>query len=547
MRAPTRALRSALALGVLLALPCPGAAHPLGNFSISHYSGLTVAPDAVTLRYLIDMAEIPTFQAMQEAAIPSEPADPGTVRYLDEMARTLARGLRLDVDGRRLDLVVQAREITFPPGAGDLPTLKVRIVYRASLASVPASGAHTLTYRDDNYPDRVGWKEIVASGAGGVALRDSSVPTQDRSRELAEYPTDLLDSPPQDVAARLTFTRPALASAEPRDRRPGVPGGVRRPDVAESGREAPRGQPARAPRPEEAAPGPPAPAPQPGEVQREPAGRESPPETARRRRDAFSDLVATKELGPGIVLAALAVAAVLGAFHALEPGHGKTIVAAYLVGARGTVWHAIVLGVVVTASHTAAVYLLGGVTFYASRHVVPERLYPWLGLASGLTVAGLGAVLFVRRYAGAGGHGHDHGHHHGHHHHHDHPHGHDHDHGHHHEATAEHTHDPPRAAVSLRELVVLGITGGIIPCPAALVVLLSALSLRRVGFGLLLIVAFSVGLALVLIAIGVLMVYARQLMGRFREESPLLTRWLPLTSSAVITVIGLAIAVQAFR
>jgi len=265
-------------------------------------------------------------------------------------------------------------------------------------------------------------------------------------------------------------------------------------------------------------------------------------------RNAFTDLLTTKELGFGFTLIALAVAGSLGAFHALEPGHGKTVVAAYLVGSQGTAWHAFCLGLVVTASHTAGVYLLGAVTLYASRYVVPERLYPWLGVVSGLAIAGLGFALFLRRYAdAAAAHGHDHFHEHGHSRHHGpagHSHGPDHEVSHTHPGH-QHQHAEPGAGVSLPALVTLGITGGIVPCPAALVVLLSALSLNRVGFGLLLIVAFSVGLAAVLIAIGMLMVYAGRFMSRFKGDGPLINRWLPLASSAVITLVGLSIAVQA--
>jgi len=256
------------------------------------------------------------------------------------------------------------------------------------------------------------------------------------------------------------------------------------------------------------------------------------------------------------VFAAL-LAAALGAFHALEPGHGKTVVAAYLVGSRGTARHALILGLIVTASHTAGVYLLGGVTLYASRYIVPERLYPWLGAVSGLIIAALGFALFLRRYVGRdehhghAHHGHDHVHDHARdHQHHDHGHGDGHEHGHDHAHDQRHGHGhhhhlPAGQTVSLRELFALGITGGIVPCPAALVVLLSAVALRRVGFGLFLIAAFSVGLAAVLIAIGLLMVYARRLMARFQGEGRVVTRWLPLTSSAVMTVLGLAIAGQA--
>jgi len=246
-------------------------------------------------------------------------------------------------------------------------------------------------------------------------------------------------------------------------------------------------------------------------------------------RNAFPELIAAQQLGLGVVLFALVVAASLGAFHALEPGHGKTVVAAYLVGSRGTAWHALVLGLIVTASHTAGVYLLGVVTLYASRYVVPEPLYPWFGVTSGLTIAVLGVALVLRRYAGAGQ-PHAHAHHHAH----------DHGHG----AHSHHDHRPS-GTVSLRELVALGVTGGIVPCPAALVVLLSAVALGRIGFGLLLIVAFSIGLAAVLIGIGLLTVYARRFMSRFQREGRVITYWLPLTSAAVIAVSGVVIAAQA--
>jgi len=172
---------------------------------------------------------------------------------------------------------------------------------------------------------------------------------------------------------------------------------------------------------------------------------------------------------------------------------------------------------------------------------VPEQLYPWLSLFSGLTIALLGAMMFIRRFGGVGDHHHGPGgHHHG-------PGGHTHS----HDGLPAHTHGPGEAhnhasqPVSLRALVALGVSGGIIPCPAALVVLLTALSLHRVGFGLVLIVAFSIGLAAVLVAIGILMVYAGRLMTRFKEEGPLIQRWLPLTSSAVMTLLGFGIAIQA--
>ena len=255
-------------------------------------------------------------------------------------------------------------------------------------------------------------------------------------------------------------------------------------------------------------------------------------------RSALTELVTTQQLSPGMVGLALAVAIGLGVLHALEPGHGKTVVAAYLVGTRGTPRHALYLGLIVTATHTAGVYLLGAVTLYLSHYIVPERLYPWLGGISGLLITSLGCGLFLRRY-GDKSQAHTHIHSHAHHHetiHHDHPSAHE----------ASQAQSPGEETISCRALLALGVTGGIVPCPAALVVLLSAIALQRVGFGLLLIVAFSVGLASVLMTLGLLMVSTRHVIARVQGEGRLMTRWLPLTSAAVITVFGLAMIVQAF-
>jgi ABC-type nickel/cobalt efflux system permease component RcnA len=517
-------------------IPVVADAHPMGNFSINHYSGITVRANGIELRYLIDMAEIPTFQEIQDTGIVAETGHPSLDRYLARKAEDLEAGLVLELNGQRLAIRNASRNVIFSPGAGGLPTMKLGLTYRAALRDVLEPGLNRLGYRDRNFPDRAGWKEVVAEAGSGVALGISSVPEQDRSRQLTDYPTDLMNSPPQTVEASLTFAvdaPPSTASVVPRAfARP-----LRRPDEATRHVSRPAAnaeETAQASRnvSRTAADGKP--------LTLEPNRQATP-------RDRFTDLIPSGQGGLGIVLFAALVAATLGAFHALEPGHGKTVVAAYLVGSRGTARHAMLLGLIVTASHTAGVYLLGGVTLYASRYVVPERLYPWLGALSGLTIAGLGFCLFLKRYA-ARSHAHaasrahfhsrdgaDHGHSH---------HALD-GHGHHHHRHDHHHHLPASGTVSIRELLALGITGGIVPCPAALVVLLSAVALRRVGFGLFLIVAFSVGLAAVLIAIGLLMVYARRLMAQFEGHGPLITRWLPLTSSLTITVLGVAIAVQA--
>jgi ABC-type nickel/cobalt efflux system permease component RcnA len=521
-----------LLAAVVLGAPAAGHAHPMGNFSISHYAGIRVLATSIEVQYVLDLAEIPTFQEIQDSGIVAATGDASVGPYLTRKAEALGSGLLLELNGRRLTLEPGPREILFAKGAGDLPTMKLGIVYRAALDAGAVQPQNHLVYRDGNYPGRAGWKEVIAGTGPRVAVLEASVPERDRSRALADYPTDLLNSPPQDLEAAVTFT---VAPLPPIRDAAGSPA----PPAANRGRQGPERVTLPPVSPVRLAA---APAETPPSSERplrlEPNSRATP-------RDAFTALIATPEISASILVFAALLAAALGAFHALEPGHGKTVVAAYLVGSRGTARHALILGLIVTLSHTAGVYVLGGVTLYASRYVVPERLYPWLGAVSGLIIAALGFALFLRRYAGRAEHhghahhGHDHGHEHVHdhadgHHHHDHGH----DHGHHH-------HLPAGQTVSLRELFALGITGGIVPCPAALVVLLSAVALRRVGFGLFLIAAFSVGLAAVLIAIGLLMVYARRLMARFQGEGRVVTRWLPLTSSAVMTVLGLAIAGQA--
>jgi nickel/cobalt transporter (NicO) family protein len=527
-----------IALSAILAIPRAANAHPMGNFSINHYTKIVAGARTVELDYIIDMAEIPTFQEMKESALMPKAGDPGLAPYLAAQADRLKKGLALDAAGQSLRLECVSRQAIFPPGAGGLPTMKMGFVYQASLPHAIGASPVPLHYRDNNFAGRAGWKEIIAASGGGAVLDGSSVPLRDRSQELTNYPTDMLHSPPQTLEAEVALKAAAGAGWRATGNAAMAPG-----------------------------------------VKLE-ANRQGTP------RNAFTDLIKSNRVDLAFLLTAALIAAVLGGFHALEPGHGKTLVAAYLVGSRGTAGHAVLLGAVVTASHTISVYALGVITLYASQRVVPEQLYPWLGMASGLLVAGLGFALFIRRYHSTDAHAHsgyphrhadDHHHPHGddhqadHDHHHDHGHYHDHDHDHgqapepihrhtwwgghlrehaHGEAQHQHLHtdegvsNPPSVAISFKSLFALGITGGIVPCPAALVVLLGALAIHRVAFGLFLIVAFSAGLAAVLIGFGLAMVYARRFMSRFAARSPLTERWLPLASSAVITVVGLTIALQ---
>lgn len=243
---------------------------------------------------------------------------------------------------------------------------------------------------------------------------------------------------------------------------------------------------------------------------------------------------------PAFILSALAVAFFLGAAHALTPGHGKTIVAAYLVGSRGRLIDAFYLGGVVTLTHTFSVFVLGFITLYASRQFAPDKIFPWLSLASGLLVTGIGGWLVFRRWGGGHEHSHD-----GHHHHH-HGHSHDHDHQHHH-----HDHDHGDGhhhghAHGTSGLLSLGISGGLVPCPEAMVVLMLSVSMGRIAMGLGLLTAFSLGLAAVLIVIGCAMVWAGPVMKKVGGDSVWVKR-LPIISACVVTVLGLAMVVQAAR
>ena len=536
---------AALALVIGVLGPRCASAHPMGNFSISHFAGLHVTSGWLELRYILDLAEIPTFQEMQSTGIVPNPEDPRVTAYLAQKANALRSGLVVTLNGVPLELDIQSHDVIFPPGAGNLPTMKIGVVYRAYIEGVACPC--TLDYRDANYPERVGWKEVVATTAPGLRLATSTAATVSRSEQLANYPTDLISSPPQDLSARLVFELPAAAERGDVARGKRLPssgdgtGGGGHSTHAQSGARVNH---------------PPAPSGEltvsrevkPGNLALE-ANKQGTP------RSRFTELIATNQWGILFLLTAALVAAALGGLHALEPGHGKTIVAAYLVGSQGTAAHALLLGLIVTTTHTAGVYALGLITLYASKYIVPDRLYPWLGIGSGATVALLGLYMLRYRYAGHGhaqghhhhhcprghdeGHGHSHSHNHVHHSEHSHPHEH-----HQHEHVHEHTHGfEPQ--FSYKQLVMLGVTGGIIPCPAALVVLLSAVSLHRVAFGLYLILAFSLGLAAVLISIGLVTVYARRLLSLLPSDGPLVNRWLPMASATAITGLGLGIVVQA--
>jgi nickel/cobalt transporter (NicO) family protein len=521
-------------------IPREAQAHPLGNFTINHYSRLEFANEKARIDYVLDFAEIPTFQQKGKLD-PNEDgklSDAEARAYLDAKLPSLVESLHLRVGKEVLSLRVLDSSAAYRPGQGGLPILRIEAHLLADLPKDWEDHGAGL-YKDRAYEDHLGWREIVVRGGSGVAIRSSTAPSSSVSDELRKYPSDMLSSP-LDVR-EATFTL--------------VPGE--------------------------------------GAFADDPVG-----EAARNYNTSdysfksngyiskfyarLNSLISFTSSSPTVILISLLAALLWGALHAFTPGHGKTIVAAHLIGDRGTARHAAFLGLTVTLTHTLGVFALGGVAMYLSHYILPEALFPWLSVVSGLLVVVIGlSLLFSRsrdlfgtgsgkarriklRHAdGPHTHSHDghdhsyahaaHSHSHG-----GHEHSHEHDHSAHSHSHSfyEHTHShgghthshlPPGADDSqagIRSLVALGVSGGLVPCPAALVLLLSAISLGRLGFGMVLVVVFSMGLAVVLTCIGLLMVYARRLFERYAFEAHI-PRFLPVASAAAIALVGLVIVLGA--
>jgi nickel/cobalt transporter (NicO) family protein len=370
-------------------------------------------------------------------------------------AARLARNLVLTLDGRRVPLRVVDDRTTTRPGAGGLDTLRLDVVYRV------LGGGRRLSFEDTSFADRIGWREVTIAARDGGKVVSEDVPATSSSDELRAYPSDLLRSPLSVTSAEATVS---LGSS------PGKP-----PTIGSAG-------------------------------------------VSQHARGGLESLVAQGELSIGVLLLSLLIAAFWGAAHALTPGHGKAMVAAYLVGTKGTPRHAFLLGGTVTAAHTAGVFALGFVTLGLSAFIVPEQLYPWLTLVSGVLVVLVGASVLRQRLRSR-------------------PHALDHDHHH------PHDHDHTDALTS-KGILGVGVAAGLLPCPSALVVLLSAIALHRIMLGLALIVAFSLGLAATITGIGLVAVLARRTFGRVSLDGTFV-RALPAVSAALILVVGLVITARA--
>ncbi len=522
----------------------------LGNFTINQYCGLQLSHDAVNVHYSVVLGQLPALRELHAADANGDGVTSQTERdaYVQRLAPSYANQLQLTVDDVAVPLKAVHWTTSLPTEQGGF-SLRLDIDYSAALPPNVASGDHTLTFTNQNYAGRFGWQEIVVEPAASMAVfatdAFSTSLTGGLTEALAEMPAA---GPLNERAVHLKFARgSAPAGAQLLQPRPGS-----------------------APAPTRAA-------------ERTPGSTDG--TWLQRETRQLIDLISSAEVAPHVALIALLAALVLGALHALSPGHGKTVVGAYLIGSRATPRHALFLGVTVTITHTLGVFALGFATLFASRYVVPERLFPVLSLVSGLLVLGMGLVLLAQRWraarevikrrpdrgnaqrtgrratlafrpisqtmqigragrgfalAFAGGHHHaDHDHSHEHHHDHGATGGHGvgvvHSHG-----GRMHSHLPPGAAdeeVTWRSLLALGISGGLVPCPSAMVLLLAAVALNKTAYGLLLVVAFSIGLAMTLIAVGFAFLYARNRLSQ-RVRGGRWSQVLPVVSAGAITIIG---------
>ncbi|HEY7702789.1 MAG TPA: hypothetical protein VIB02_10790 [Candidatus Limnocylindrales bacterium] len=502
-----------VALAIAAALPACVLAHPLGNFTINHYAEVRVELDRVLLDVVIDHAEVPAFEARSDldldgdASISDDEIDAGRVAG----CRDLAGSLSLTADGEALQPRLLEAGLWFPRGVGGLSTMRQVCTFEAPLTvPIPPAGVE-LAYVDRSYAERAGWREIVARGSGVTLqavegeLRDTSL-----SERLSRYPEDSITTVVSDtmLAVLARPGGPSLPALDVMDASP-VDGEAPSPSTISPGG------------------GVASPAAIPGGI----SAAELP------------DIFRQADLTPMVMILSLAAAAALGAGHALTPGHGKTLMAAYLVGTRGSTRHAIGLGAAVSVSHTAGILALAAIIVTATDVVAPDVVVRWSPVVAAISILLIGVWMLLgevrrRRAEPAGlaqGRSHDHDHH-G-----PHPHDHPHDHGH------DHPHGPIPTTITWRSLFLLGLAGGLIPSTSALLILLGSIATGRPAFGLVLVVAFGLGMAAVMSGLGLVVVTARDRFDRVGGGVGLtrVRSAMPLIASVVVVGLGIVLTAQA--
>lgn len=535
--------RVGAALGVFVVAVLAGAgvagAHPLGNVSVNHYAGLIIGTDEIRIDYVLDLAELPALREQQDIDTDGdgELDDDERSSFEDQRCADLADELSLTVSGEAVPITSAGGEMGLLPGAAGLEILRLECDLRADVG-VSDEGTRVI-FTDDNPGSRVGWREVTAVG-DEVTLVESDVPAESISERLFEYPEDVATL---DVASAAIVADPGGAAAEV-------------PEISPFG------------------------------------------DRARAATDRFTSLVASDEITVPLVATSLVVAMVFGAVHSLAPGHGKSVIAAYLIGQQRDRRLALLLGVTVAFTHTLSVLLFGGF-ISLTQTVAPESLYPLFGVVSGLLFVGLGVLLLtqvLRRrrrqvsrpvvapalappvaIAAGGGavhlvpdhddhdaHGHPVDHAHGlHDHDHDHDHGHDHD-GHDHDGHDdghdhgdgwhEHQHIDIDAVASgelgWRGVILPGLAGGLVPSPSALLVFLGGLALGRAWFGVGLVLGYGIGIALTLVTAGWLLSRAGDSIagGSFLDRWPRvasLLGYLPMATAILVILGGLHLTFRA--
>jgi nickel/cobalt exporter len=433
----------------------PAQSHPFGNFSLNRFSALEIFEDKLVVHYVVDMAELPTFQelAIIDADRDERVESLELQTYAADLAKRLLLGVRVRVGDEFLPPRIVGSDGRLRPGNGSLNTLRIEADYEIELSG----DVDTIRYLDLNYSSFAGWKEVIAYAQPPVAVKESTVPTRSVSNALRSYPRNLLKDPPQVRSALIELGRSSNAVE-----------------------------------------------PNPSLEKREGA----PPEVL---GDRFASLIESSASLPGIAVALL-LALGLGAAHALGPGHGKSVMAAYLLGSAGRIRDAVAAGIAVSLMHTFSVAIVGLALLKASELFPAQTVFKWLSLAAGLVVLSIGAWLLTARLRRR---------------------------SHHH----EHEIPPDPSPLTARGLTAIAFSGGLLPSPSALVVLLSAVALGRIGFGVLLVAAFGLGLAAALAILGVAVVRARRIAGD--RLGPKVARLAPVASAAVVLVVGVLLTARA--
>ena len=463
--------------------------------------------------YVLDKAELRAFE--DRDAIAADRSGYG----LSQLA-AIATGLRVRVRGVDLALTATQPRVDLVPGQGGLNTVRVSAVFVAPLVGAAPEEVQSGEIVDGNEPTRIGWREVVVVARSDAVVVGSSAPSADASDELRHYPASQLQAPLDHRGATFQF-REGTRSVAALELRPPVAA------VSRAG-------------------------------------------------GTLTKLIERQRLSFAVVVGMLGVAFAFGCGHAVAPGHGKTVMASYLIGTRGRSIDAVFLGLIVSLMHTGSVILLGIVLFQVDRLGAIDRIYPVLTVASGLAVGAYGLTLAaqriraLRRRPSAA---HDHGHHHeghgetvhDHNQHNEHDrleagyelltddapaHRHDEEHGRgasadhdHHGGTQHlhgpggHTHDLPEgtAPLSRRGLVLLATSGGLVPSPSAVLVVVAGFAARRIALALGLVLAFSVGLAATLTAIGAALVLGRNVVERRAGRS---IRYLPAAGAFALVGVG---------